>query len=135
MVVAHSPGMLSLLDQYTAERVPGRLQCACRRSAPATGSVRKLGYGTDGVKRCSNCGTQIECSAAVRQWSVARGSSGASAANCAQSAGSKQTDRPTDLNSNYEHKFSSTKITKHQHSYSTLACCCNNCTLLCVSFC
>jgi hypothetical protein len=39
---AHSPGMLSLLDQYTAERVPDRLQCACRRSAPATGSARMV---------------------------------------------------------------------------------------------
>lgn len=90
---AHSPGMLSLLDQYTAKRVPGRLQGACRRSAPATGSVRKIGYGTDGVKQCSNCDTQTEGSAAVRQSRVARGSTSASSANYAQSAGGK---KPTD---------------------------------------
>ena len=87
---AHSPGMLSLLDQYTTERVPDRLQCACRRSAPATGSARKVGYGTDGAKRCSNCDTQTECSAAVRQSRVTCGSSSASLANCAQSAGGEK---------------------------------------------
>jgi len=131
---AHSPGMLSLLDQYTAERVPGRLQCACRRSAPATGSVRKLGYGTDGVKQCSNCDTQTECSAAVRQSRVACGSCSASSANCAQSAGGKNlpiTEFKLKLRTQilkYRNKKTSTPP---QHS----AGCYRHCVQLCVSFC
>jgi len=115
---AHSPGMLSLLDQYTAERVPGRLQCACRRSAPATGSVRKVGYGTDGAKQCSNCDTQTECSTAVRQSRVARGSSSASSANYAQSAVGKNLPN-TEFKLKLRTQILWYRNKKHQHRYST----------------